>query len=296
MTDDHPGPLPLPPVSEPYFLPFFYGAWHNLGLDFATDPGPAVELLAEHHPALRVAEFDGRACVSLNYQLYFAQFPEGFGVTQEVELNVIAYPTAAAGRLPRVGYEEYARGFDQTGLRGIARLKVLCDNPVAIDAGRTLYAEPKEAAWFAATMPSLNGPPADVWSVTCGAAELSGDGRTIAGRGGELFRLHADLTGLAREPVAATPVTGYGTEPDGRLLAGALLVHHPYQRYALEGAPRPEAGGEPDRVRLTVEDPSSAVGRLLTELIGDAPVAGVWTCQSPPVAANHRPYYLPDRG
>lgn len=162
-----PGPLPLPPVAAPFQLPFHYGALHHIGLDFLVDPQPVRELLAKHHPALSAAEFDGQALVSLNYQLYFAQYSFGGGVTQEIEVNIVAFPTGAAGRLPRLGYEEYAHGYDQTKLLGIARIHVLCDNPFAIDAGRKLYAEPKSPGWFEAAMPSLNGPRGEVWSVQC---------------------------------------------------------------------------------------------------------------------------------
>ncbi|WP_228718079.1 hypothetical protein [Kitasatospora acidiphila] len=158
----------LPPVPAPYQLPFHYGALHNIGVDYLVDPEPARELLAERHPGLVAAEFDGRACVSLNYQLYFAQYPNGGGITQEVEVNIIAHPAAEAHRLPALDYRQYARGFDQTKLLGIARIHVLCDNPLAIDAGRRLYAEPKYPGWFEATMPSLNGPAEQQsWSIAC---------------------------------------------------------------------------------------------------------------------------------
>ncbi|WP_316527581.1 hypothetical protein [Kitasatospora brasiliensis] len=65
--------LPLPPVPEPYHLPFHYGALHNIGVDYLVDLDRARELLAKRHPGLSTARFDGGACVSLNYQLYFAQ-------------------------------------------------------------------------------------------------------------------------------------------------------------------------------------------------------------------------------
>ncbi|WP_314615219.1 hypothetical protein [Streptomyces stackebrandtii] len=153
--------LPLPPVAAPYQLPFHYGALHQIGVDFLVEPEPVRDLLAKHHPALSAAEFDGQAVVSLNYQLYFAQYGFGGGITQEIEFNVIAHPTTEAHRLPRLSYEEYAHGVDQTRLLGIARVHVLCDNPLAIDAGRRLFAEPKHPGWFETTMPSPNGPAGD---------------------------------------------------------------------------------------------------------------------------------------
>ncbi|MFD7098006.1 hypothetical protein [Streptomyces xanthophaeus] len=276
--------LPLPPVAAPYQLPFHYGALHTIGLDYLVDPGPVRELLAKCHPALTAAEFGGRGLVSLNYQLYFAQYRTGAGVTQEIEVNVVAHPTAAAGRLPELSYAQYARGEDQSKLLGIARIHVLCDNPLAIDAGRKLYAEPKYAGWFEVEMPSLNGPAGEAWNVRCRAAELTADGGVERGEA-ELFSFGVELGRLVPESVNNTPVTGYGTDADGRALAGPMNVYQPYRWYDL-------AGPAAERAHLSVQDRTSEVGQDLTRLVGGAPAAGAWTYQSAPVAAHNRPYYL----
>lgn len=276
--------LPLPPVPEPYHLPFHYGALHNIGVDYLVAPGPCRDLLAKRHPGLAVALFDGMACVSLNYQLYFAQYPGGGGITQEVEINVIAHPQFAEDRLPELNYGQYARGYDQTKLLGIARTHVLCDNPLAIDAGRRLYAEPKRPGWFDAVMPSLNAPSVrEHWTFSCRRATVAPDG--LARHDGRLLTVEADLTGLTPEPVNNTPITGYGTDEEGRLLAGPLNVYQPYRYYALDD--RTAA-----RVRLTLEDPAEEAVGDLARLVGDAHAAGVWTYQSPPVAAHNRAYYV----
>ncbi|MFE4534536.1 hypothetical protein ACFRKB_05585 [Streptomyces scopuliridis] len=284
MTDD----LTLPPVAAPYQLPFHYGALHNIGLDYLVDPAPVRKALAEHHPDLSAAEFDGQACVTLNYQLYFAQYPNGGGITQEIEYSIIAHPTASGGRPARLSYEQFAQGYDQTKLLGIARLHVLCDNPLAIEAGTKLYGEPKYPAWFEATMPSLNGPPGDSWTVACKQAAHAPSGAGIERQELPLFSFSADLAGLPRTPVNNTPITGYGTDPAGRPIAGPLNVYQPYEYRSLTG--------EADRVRLTVQDASSPVGADLTALIAGAPAAGAWTYQSAPVAAHNRPYYVPRAG
>ncbi|GAA2828919.1 hypothetical protein RMN57_03465 [Kitasatospora sp. CM 4170] len=280
--------LPLPPVPEPYHLPFHYGALHNVGVDYLVAPGPVRELLAKRHPGLEAADFDGRACVSLNYQLYFAQYPGGGGITQEVELNVIAHPAFAEDRLPAINYGQYARGYDQTKLLGIARMHVLCDNPLAIDAGTRLYAEPKHPGWFEVELPSPNAASVrEHWSFTCRRATLGPDG--LRRHDDPVLTVEADLAGLTPEPVDSTPITGYGTDDEGRLLAGPLKVHAPYRFYALDDRTA-------DRVGLTVgapaSGPASGAARDLARLVGDAPAAGVWTYQSAPVAAHHRPYYV----
>ncbi|MEE1801222.1 MULTISPECIES: hypothetical protein [unclassified Streptomyces] len=281
MTDD----LSLPPVAAPYQLPFHYGALHNIGLDHLVDPAPVHKALAEHHPDLSAADFDGRACVTLNYQLYFAQYPNGGGITQEIEYSIVAYPTAGADRLARLTYEEYAHGHDQTKLLGIARLHVLCDNPLAIEAGTKLFGEPKYPAWFETTLPSLNGPAGDIWTVACNQATHAPSAPAVDRQDRPLFSFQADLTGLSRTPVNNTPITGYGTDPAGRPLAGPMNVYQPYQYVSLADAP--------ERAELTVHDRTSSIGADLTAHIGTAPAAGVWTYQSAPVAAHNRPYYVP---
>ncbi|MFE1787032.1 hypothetical protein ACFW7J_01285 [Streptomyces sp. NPDC059525] len=280
--------IPLPPVPEPFRLPFHYGALHQLGVDWLVDPGPVRDLLAKHHPDLSTAEFDdGRALVSLNYQLYFAQYPFGGGITQEIEYNVIAYPTADAGRLPALTYAQYAQGWDQTKLLGIARIHVACDNPFAIRAGRELYAEPKFPGWFEVALPSLNGPAGDTWTVRCNAAGIGPDGDTLTRGGTPLLDLTAALDGLTPVPANLAPVTGYGTTEDGRLLAGPMNVYQPYRWYDL-GAPE-----HAERTRVTVHAPEGDLGRDVRSLLGDTPAAGAWTFQSAPVAAHNRAYYLP---
>ncbi|MBO1414930.1 hypothetical protein [Streptomyces sp. FH025] len=276
--------LPLPPVPEPYHLPFHYGALHNIGVDYLVEPERARRLLAKRHPGLAVAAFDGGACVSLNYQLYFAQYPNGGGITQEVEINLIAHPLFAEERIPVVNYGQYARGYDQTKLLGIARLHVLCDNPLAIDAGRRLYAEPKRPGWFETTLPSLNAPAVrERWTVSCRRATLGADG--LRRHEEEVLALDVDLIGLTPEPVNNTPITGYGTDDEGKLLAGPLNVYQPYRYYALDDRTA-------DRVRLDLGNPAEEPARDLARLIADAQAAGVWTYQSPPVAAHNRAYYI----
>ncbi|MER8103054.1 hypothetical protein [Kitasatospora sp. NPDC094016] len=276
--------LPLPPVPEPYHLPFHYGALHNIGVDYLVEPERARELLGKRHPGLTAAVFDGGACVSLNYQLYFAQYPNGGGITEELEINLVAHPVFAGDRLPVLNYGQYARGYDQTKLLGIARLHVLCDNPLAIDAGRRLYAEPKHPGWFETALPSLNAPAVrERWSVSCRRATLGADG--LRRHDEQLLALDVNLIGLTAESVNNTPITGYGTDDEGKLLAGPLNVYHPYRYYALDDRTA-------DRVRLDLGNPAEESARDLAHLIADAPAAGVWTYQSPPVAAHNRAYYV----
>ncbi|MEU4930665.1 hypothetical protein AB0G54_29865 [Streptomyces yokosukanensis] len=277
-------PAPLPPVAEPFQLPFHYGALHMIGVDYLVDPEPVRATLAKHHPALAAADFAGRALVSLNYQLYFAQYAFGGGITQEIEINIIAHPADAGDRVPDVTYAQYAQGWDQTRLLGIARIHVLCDNPLAIDAGRRLYAEPKHPGWFEVHMPSPNGDTAGRWNVLCKHAETAA-GDTLERRDTDVFSLTADLAGLPATPVNNTPITGYGTTDEGRALAGPMVIHQPGHWHPLDTS-------DTERVRVTVHDETTEAGQDLVRLIGEASPSGAWTYQSAPVAAHQRPYYL----
>ncbi|WP_241999899.1 hypothetical protein [Streptomyces klenkii] len=282
--------MPLPPVPDPFRLPFHYGALHQVGIDWLVDPDPVRKLLAAHHPDLTAAAFeDGRALVSLNYQLYFAQYAFGGGITQEIEFNIIAFPSDEGGRLPQLTYAQYAQGWDQTKLLGIARIHVLCDNPFAIRAGRELYAEPKHPGWFEVGLPSLNGPAGEIWTVRCKTATIGPDD-TLEKDTRPLLDVTAELDGLTAVAASSAPVTGYGTDREGRLLAGPMNVYQPYRWYDLA---TPEHSG---RTRLAVHAADSDLGRDISAVLGaGAPAVGAWTYQSPPVAAHTRPYYLPTR-
>jgi len=292
MTADDPtpprpaAPLPLPPIPEPFRLPFYCGAWHNIGIDYLADAETAAKILGRTHPRLAPADFDGRACFSINYQLYFAQYGDGASITEEVEINIIAYPRGEEHRISPVSYQQYATGIDQTKLLGIGRIHVLCDNAMAIEAGSRIFAEPKLPARFTATMPSLNGPETSDWHIRVLDAGFAEDGSVTPG-GRLLFSIDAHLGGLAGVPVNNTPVTGYGTDPEGRLLTSRQSVYHPYQYYALDPASASHAA-------LHVAEPASPVGQDLTALLDQAVPAGLWTYQSAPVAAHSRPYYLPE--
>lgn len=154
MSQTDPDPI-LPDIPKGFSLPFYYGAFTNLGVDFLVPKAKAEQLLKDcaPHAALSVADFEGRACLSLNFQVYYGQFGGGAGVTQEVEFNIVAYPTAVAARIPKLSYERYAMGEEQAGNLGFCRYRVACDSEPAIDAGVELFGEPKFRADFRTAIP-----------------------------------------------------------------------------------------------------------------------------------------------
>lgn len=289
----------LPDIPKGFDLPFYYGTFTNLGVDYLVDKGRAEALLKDFEPSgqLSVAEFEGKACLSFNYQVYFAQFAHGTGVTQETEFNIVAYPTAAASRVPKLTYKQYARGEDQTRNLGFCRHRVACDADPAIKAGKELFGEPKFKAGFAVTLPVPNGTPTDApdpatganavwydtWKVTCLKVDDDGEETEEA-----YFTFTADLRGLPAKTVSAAPFTEFGTRKVGgsdKALAAPLNVFQPYQWYDLEKQSK--------KVALTSgNSPDPKIKSFIDAIAATEPV-GAWLYQSPPVAVQNRPYFLP---
>src|SRR5271163_2679664 len=94
---------PLPPAPAGFQLPFYYSSLSNCEVLYLTDSTVAQPYLAG--TGLELATFGGKACVSFNHQLYTAQFPGGASITQEIELNILAYPAAMASVVASVSFE-----------------------------------------------------------------------------------------------------------------------------------------------------------------------------------------------
>ncbi|WP_017594192.1 hypothetical protein [Nocardiopsis potens] len=292
----------LPSIPGGFDLPFYYGTFINIGADYLVGKAEA-EALLNSFPAkgrLSPAEFGGKACLSFNFQVYFAQFAHGTGVTQEIELNVVSYPTALKDRIPKLTYKQYAAGEDQTRNLGFCRVHVPCDAQPAINAGVALFNEPKFKADFDVTLPVPNGTPVkkgdewtvvwyDTWKVVCGAEGKKGengfDPKDVH------FGFTADLRKLPAKEVSAAPFTEFGSRKDGesgyRALAAPLNVFRPYQWYDLSG--------QTGRVVLT-PGTGAAYGKVkdFIDVIKDVQPAGAWVHHMPPVAVQNRPYYLPE--
>jgi hypothetical protein len=291
----------LPPLPEGFDLPFFYGTFTNIGFDFLlsdpTEKEAVAELLAADAAGrhLTPALFGDSVCLSFNYQLHFAQFGSGTGVTQEVELNIVAHPTAEAARVPKLSYAQYAHGEDQTRLIGFCRIHVACDNDLAIRAGKQLFNEPKHKAGFQHTLPVPNATTTDPkaidrWKVVCGEyGTAAQDGSYDPAN--TYFSFEADFGELSSQPVSAAPFTEYGSRTQKssagtRPLAAPLNVFSPYSWYDLSD------GADPLDFTVGQADPQLGRSEPFLELIEFKRPAGAWTYQSPPVAAQNRPYWV----
>jgi hypothetical protein len=273
----------LPEVPKEFDLPFYYGAFTNLGVDYLVEPTEVQELLKATSEHLAPALFDGKACLSYNYQLYLGQFSGGANIIQEIEFNIVVYPAADAARTPKLTYRQYAAGEDQTRSYGFCRIHVACDSDLAIRAGQVLFGEPKFKTAFETAIPAANRNPGtpphwiDTWTITC--KEDGPQGRAIV-------TIHADLTGLSPHPASIAPFTEYGRQKDGRPLAAPLIIFQPYQSYDLSTDKAPQR-----RVTITSGPAVKPIHDFVHLIEGKTP-AGAWTYQSPPVAVQNRPYFM----
>jgi ketosteroid isomerase-like protein len=266
-------PSELPSIPAGFGLPFFYSSLTNFEVMYQVDPGRVGRYL--DGTGLAAATFDGRACVSYNFQAYTGQFPNATGFTQEIELNIVSYPEALASRTAEMSFQDFVLGNDQTKLFGNHRVHVPCDDPQAIAAGVQLFGEPKFRTTFTTNLPSLNDPSVETWTVTCNDP----DDPKLA-----IFTGTADLRGLPALTADISPQTEYGRH-DGELIGCRWNILQPY-RACLLGA------GEAGRVGLELGQSPHPMRKDMAELIGEAPAAAVRTFQSNPAAIQSRAYFV----
>ena len=263
---------PLPPIPAGFGLPFSYASLSNCEVLYLVDVANVQRYL--EGTGLAPASFDGQACVSFNHQLYTAQFPGGASITQEIELNILAYPIEMAGVVARVSFKEFVMGEEQSKILGNHRVWVPCDADLAIKAGKELFGEPKFKTSFSISIPSLNDPSVTAWSFTCNDpadAKVS------------IFSCTADLGGMNATASNPTPHTEYG-KADGRLIGCRWNVLAPYQTSFLSGAAR-------NPVKLAIGKSTHPMAADMKTLIGATPAAAVRTFQSAPAAIQSRAYF-----
>lgn len=266
------GAVELPSIPAPFTLPFYYASLVHLEVLYLVDPDVVYPYL--EGTGLVAATFDDRACTGFNYQMYAGAYNSGGDVTQELELNILAYPADQADQVARVGFREFVAGDEQSKLIGNHRVWVPCDNDLAIKAGKELFGEPKFKTAFETDLPVQNAPGLRAWTVTVDDPDHLGDPEL------GIFTCHADLSGLLPELSTPSPFTEYGVH-DG-LIGCRWNVLGDYDTYFFEA-------GE-DRVRLTYGSSGNPMRADMQRLIGDTPAAVARTLVSQPVAFQSRAY------
>ena len=290
---------PLPAVPPPFTMPFYYASLSNCDVYYLVDPDAVKPFLKD--TGLSPAIFGGKAVVAYNYQIYAGQFSAGIDVppekwptsggdfTQELELNIVAYPTALAAQAAELPFEELLLGDEQSKILGNHRVFVPCDSDVAIQAGETLFGEPKFKTSFRANIPALNPVrrPGDVYH----AAWVQRWGFRVddpKDAGEAIFTAIVDLEGLVTVPANPSPITEYGTF-EGRMIGCRWNFQAPMSLALL---PRDQA----HRVRLTYGESDHPMKAAMQRLIGDAPAVAVRTFLSAPAAIQSRAYYPTPKG
>ncbi len=153
---------------------------------------------------------EDRAVVLLNFQRYTAHYDNSLGTTNEVEFNLLAYPTNRAPGVPKMPLWEYLHGRDQTKTIGHLRIHVAADNKVAVQAGREVFGEPKFYGVFNYVVPSLNAkmtddvPPSQKhqWQIEL----VNPDDKDSF-----VYRLDTDFSGYAWNKTNCTPIPEFAT-------------------------------------------------------------------------------------
>jgi Ferritin-like len=286
----------LPSVPAPLTMPFYYASLNNCIVHFLVDP-ERVEPFLEG-TVLRPAIFDGKASVAFNFQAYAGLFSGGvdqppaewatscIGVTQELELNIVAYPAAQEDNLPDISFEQWVMGDEQSKLMGNHRVFVPCDSDAAIQAGIDLFGEPKFKTTFGVNLPSYNPvrkPGADryvpEWVETWGFKVNDPDTPSA-----DIFTCVVDMSGLPAVPGNISSITEYGTHDD-RPIACRWNILQPFKTFFLDAR-------EAARVQLSYGDSSHPMQQAMKALLDCGQVAAVQTFVSTPAAIQSRAVFL----
>ncbi len=263
----------LPPIPKGFGLPFYYATLFNIEVAFLVDRKRVLPYL--ENTGLIAADFEGKAIVSFNFQNYNGQFPNGSSNTQEIELNIVVYPESQKDNVAMVSAQDYLKGEEQTKLMGHKRVWVPCDSDIAIKAGIELFGEPKFKTSFTTSLPSLNAPDVNTWTVTCNDPKNAKQ---------SIFTCVADVSKLTPVVAAFSPITEYG-KFNNKLIGCRWNILQPTNLYFFNKAESTK------RVKLTYGASSHPMKKDMEKLIGNTPAFAVRTSMSAPAAIQTRAYY-----
>ncbi|MHA3978764.1 hypothetical protein ACW9UR_13855 [Halovulum sp. GXIMD14794] len=150
----------MPKLPEKFdAFPFYYASLQCQWMYWYTSVEAAQPFV--DGTGLCVAKFPDetgkdRAVILLNFQRYTAHYDNSLGTVNEVEFNLLAYPSNRVPGVPKMTLTEYLHGRDQTKTIGHLRLHVAADNKIAVEAGREVFGEPKFFGTFNYKVPALN--------------------------------------------------------------------------------------------------------------------------------------------
>ena len=226
---------------------------------------------------------EDRAVILLNFQRYTAHYDTGLGVTNEVEFNLIAYPMNRSPGVPYLPLEQYLLGRDQTKTLGHLRLHVAADAPIAVEAGREVFGEPKFVGNFNYKVPSLNAAPLDEsgfevshkWDIEL----IDPDNRDDF-----VYRLNADFTRFPWITTNCTPIPEFATGL-GRTVWTHWTIMGVFNTCMLDEDMQ-------KRVALTIGENDFAMTRDMRALFTDKRAAAAQIFESAPACIEPRGFYV----
>ncbi len=276
MTEQSQG-NPMPSVPEGFNMPFVYSSLENCAVYYLVDK-ENVEPYFIGKGLKPVIFGDKHAMVSYNFQRYAAMFSNAASLTQEIEVNILCFPESEKNNIESVTPEQYLMGDDQTKLFGQMHVFVPCDNPIAINAGKSLFGEPKFDAKFEVNIPAANDPRIHSWDFKV-AAPTSTEAKDF------VFNCKVDVSTLPATMAGLSPITNYGTR-EGKLIGTRWNLFQVMPTYFMT----PEQAKS--CVSLTYGDSDyQEIKSTLKNLLGDSKPFAVRLFQSPPVATESRAYY-----
>jgi len=292
----------FPPVPPPFRMPFYYASLSSLTLYYRVATETLMPFLKG--TGLQPAQFDGGGAVSIEFQNYTGHGGTLLETVNEVECNILAYPTAFLPGVPQhMSLEDFIQGADQTKTIGGFRVYVPADNKFAVQAGREIFGEPKFLTTFSYNLPALNNPTQLTWeySVLDPSYRPPKQGKLPDPRPKDtIYQVAADLRGLDPVPSNPSSTTLYCMLPGGKLVGnkgykGRLIgsrwdVFSVYQAYFLNK--RAQA-----KVTLTLGQSDHPMRVGMEELLGSSPVpAAARVYQSAPVAAEGGAFFVEGAG
>ncbi len=242
----------LPPLPKGFGSPFWYASLYSFKTFHQVPHATLVQFLKGTglKPAAFVENYALRrdmGYLSIEFQSYTADLGFGLSTTNEVELNVVCYPTVDEQMVPQLILEEYLYGYEQQKLIGGFHVCVPADNKVAVEAGIAFFGEPKFYAPFLFNVPSPNNPTQQTtWTYTCcdpSYVPPTAPGAPPPPPEMVIYQLNGDLAGA--QPSIGDPSSFilYGMLPGGKIVGdkehhGSLIgnrwdVFSGYQTYIL---------------------------------------------------------------
>jgi hypothetical protein len=210
--------------------------------------------------------------------------PPGFGVepTSECEFNAVSFPGNLQAPKNVTTLRQFVLGADVTKVVGHFRLRVPCDDRIAVFYGKNFIGENKVLTHpFRYNVPALNNPGRTEWNLTV-PGPLTGPASS------EMFTLNVDVSGLPSVAANTSELVNYSMTPKdpAGVLQQRRSLFGAYQTYFLD-----QPGGQ-GRVNLSYGDSTDQMTKAMRMLLGDSPVPLVVQTFTSMPAATETPTIL----